>query len=42
MEMETICGTTIDGMLLKAGIPVVPKFGGLVEIENYIPRALPN
>jgi repressor of nif and glnA expression len=38
MEMETICGTTIDGMLLKAGIPVVPKFGGLVEIENYIPQ----
>jgi len=38
VEMETICGTTIDGMLLKAGIPVVPKFGGLVEIENYVPQ----
>ncbi|MDP3065221.1 MAG: NrpR regulatory domain-containing protein, partial [Methanobacteriaceae archaeon] len=39
MEMETICGTTIDGMLLNAGIPVVPKYGGLVEIENHIPRS---
>jgi hypothetical protein len=38
MVMETICGTTIDGMLLKAGIPVVPKFGGLVEILDYVPR----
>ena len=38
MEMETICGTTIDGMLLKAGIPVVPKYGGLVEVKNYIPK----
>lgn len=39
VEMETICGTTIDGMLLKAGIPVVPKYGGLVEIEDYVPKA---
>ena len=39
MEMETVCGTTIDGMLLKAGIPVVPKYGGLVKIENYVPKA---
>ena len=38
VEMETICGTTIDGMLLKAGIPVVPKFGGLVEVKDYIPK----
>lgn len=39
MEMDTICGTTIDGMLLKSGIPVVPKYGGLVEVKNYVPRA---
>lgn len=38
MVMETICGTTIDGMLLKAGIPVVPKFGGLVEVSDYVPK----
>ena len=36
--METICGTTIDGLLLKAGIPVVPKFGGLIEVKDYIPK----
>lgn len=39
MEMETICGTTIDGMLLKSGIPVVPKYGGLVKIKNHAPIA---
>ncbi len=38
MVMETICGTTIDGMILKAGIPVVPKFGGLVEVIDYVPK----
>jgi HTH-type transcriptional regulator, global nitrogen regulator NrpRI len=38
MVMETICGTTIDGMILKAGIPVVPKFGGLVEVVDHIPK----
>lgn len=38
MVMETICGTTIDGMILKSGIPVVPKFGGLVEVINHIPK----
>ena len=38
VELETICGTTIDGMLLKSGIPVVPKYGGLVEVKNYTPK----
>lgn len=38
ITMETICGTTIDGMLLKAGIPVVPRYGGLVEVKNNIPQ----
>ncbi|EKF87125.1 DUF128 domain-containing protein [Methanobacterium formicicum] len=38
MVMETICGTTIDGMILKAGIPVVPKFGGLVEVIDHVPK----
>jgi repressor of nif and glnA expression len=36
-KMDTICGTTIDGMLRKEGIPVVPQYGGLVEIKNYSP-----
>ncbi len=38
VKLETVCGTTIDGMLLKAGIPVVPKYGGLVKVEEYTPQ----
>lgn len=37
VKLDTICGTTIDGMLRNAGIPVVPQYGGLVKIEDYIP-----
>ncbi len=36
-KLDTICGTTIDGMLRKVGIPVIPQYGGLVEIEDYTP-----
>ncbi len=36
-KLDTICGTTIDGMLRKEGIPVVPQYGGLVEIKDYSP-----
>ncbi|MEG3225316.1 MAG: hypothetical protein BME94_07330 [Methanobacteriales archaeon Met13] len=39
VKLETVCGTTIDGMLLKAGIPVVPRYGGLVKIEDYRPQS---
>lgn len=35
--LDTICGTTIDGMLNSRGIPVIPQYGGLVKIEDYIP-----
>ena len=35
--MKTICGTTIDGVFLKNGIPSIPQYGGLVEIEDYYP-----
>lgn len=37
VKLETVCGTTIDGMLLSRGIPVIPKYGGLVKVEDYIP-----
>lgn len=37
IKLDTICGTTIDGMLQKNGIPVVPQYGGLVKIEDYTP-----
>lgn len=37
MKVETVCGTTVDGMLLKQGIPVIPQYGGIVKIEDYVP-----
>lgn len=33
----TICSVTINGIFLKAGIPVASRFGGVVEIENGKP-----
>ncbi|MEW6222188.1 MAG: NrpR regulatory domain-containing protein [Candidatus Hadarchaeota archaeon] len=33
-----MCSVTIDGLLAKAGIPVLPKFGGLLEIEKGEPK----
>ncbi len=35
--IATPCSITIDGVLLKAGIPVKPKFGGVVEIHESSP-----
>jgi|GEM_PF-9839 len=37
IRLDTVCGTTIDGMLLNEGIPVIPQYGGLVNIEDYVP-----
>lgn len=31
----TLCSITVDGILLKRGIPTMPKFGGVVEVYNY-------
>ncbi len=33
----TICSVAINGILLKHGIPVVSRFGGLVEMKNHAP-----
>lgn len=35
--IATACSITIDGVLLKAGIPVKPKLGGVVEIHEGLP-----
>lgn len=35
--IATACSITIDGVLLKAGIPVKPKFGGVIEIHDGSP-----
>ena len=37
MGLNTICGTTIDGILLKDGIPVIPKYGGILKVEDNVP-----
>ena len=33
----TVCSVTINGIFLKAGIPVTSKFGGVLQIENGEP-----
>lgn len=35
--IATACSITIDAVLLKAGIPVKPRFGGVVEIHDGTP-----
>ena len=30
----TVCSVTINGIFLKAGIPVISKFGGVLQIED--------
>ena len=37
IELTTICGTTIDGILLSEGIVSQPQYGGLLKIENNQP-----
>lgn len=39
MEIKTICGTTIDGILLNEGIASQPLYGGLLKIEDNHPVA---
>ncbi len=34
----TVCSVTINGIFLKAGIPVQSRFGGVVETMSGIPR----
>ena len=35
--LGTVCSVTINGIFLKAGIPVTSKFGGVLEIEDGKP-----
>ena len=35
--IATACSITIDGVFLKAGIPVRPKFGGIVQVKERQP-----
>jgi repressor of nif and glnA expression len=34
----TVCGATINGVLLKAGVPTEFRFGGVLEIRDHHPR----
>jgi len=35
--IATVCSITIDGILLKAGIPIKPRLGGIVQIKDGTP-----
>lgn len=37
MGVATVCSVTIDGLLENEGVPVSPKFGGVLEIEEERP-----
>lgn len=37
IAIGTICSVTIDGILLKQGIPVDSKFGGILQIGKFKP-----
>jgi len=34
----TVCSVVINGVLLKAGIPISSRFGGVLEVRNSMPR----
>jgi repressor of nif and glnA expression len=36
--LATICSATINGILLKAGIPMDSRFGGILEFRDSVPR----
>ena len=35
--VATVCGVTVNGVLLKNGVPMESKFGGILEIRNAKP-----
>ena len=37
VAVGTVCSVTVNGVFLKAGIPAVSKFGGVLEIEEGRP-----
>ncbi len=38
MGLATVCSVTVNGILLKAGVPIESRFGGVLEIKNSKPR----
>jgi len=39
--LATVCGIVINGSLLKAGIPIDSRFGGILQIRGHSPCRLP-
>lgn len=37
IALVTVCSVTLNGILLKEGIPVTSRYGGLMEFKNYSP-----
>jgi repressor of nif and glnA expression len=35
--LATVCSIIVNGTLLKAGVPIDSKFGGILQISNYKP-----
>ncbi|MDR0994503.1 MAG: DUF128 domain-containing protein [Verrucomicrobiota bacterium] len=38
VALLTICSVTLNGILLKEGIPVTSRFGGLMEFKDHVPQ----
>ncbi|MDD5082748.1 MAG: NrpR regulatory domain-containing protein [Dehalococcoidales bacterium] len=38
MGLATVCSAVINGVILKAGVPIDSKFGGVLEIRNSEPK----
>jgi repressor of nif and glnA expression len=38
MGLATVCSVVVNGCLLKAGIPIESRFGGVLEIKDQLPR----
>jgi HTH-type transcriptional regulator, global nitrogen regulator NrpRI len=38
IALATVCSVVINGTLLKAGVPMDSRFGGIIEIKNQKPR----
>jgi len=36
--LATVCSAVINGVLLKAGVPINSRFGGVLEVRNSKPR----
>ncbi len=37
IALATVCSIVVNGVLLKAGVPIDSKFGGILQIRNRLP-----